>query len=236
LLLTSACRDKTTSECHSQLESAQATVTKVDAASAGSVRSALDAVERALAACRIAKRSSEIDELNGARNELRTHLVALESRAGRKKRAKPSAAEVEEYVKKGDPSCPKGMAYKAEGSERQIRCIGPQPVRMALAVAREYYTGMGYRVTATDNPATLKAEYGAELMVFAYDAANAAPRCLTLYPAPRMPWQEAVARATGAQLPKIKRDAPVPLPDGEVQLRVDEGNDKLIIHLGNCPP
>lgn len=230
------CKDQATVECHSQLEAAQATVKKVDAASADSVRTALDSVERALAACRTAKRSSEADELIGARNELRAHLVALERRANRKKRAKPSPAELEEYSKKGDPSCPKGMAYKAEGSDRQIRCIGPQPVRMTLAVAREHYTGRGFRVTATEHPPTLKAEYGAELMVFAYDAATAAPRCLTLYPAPQMPWQEAVARATGAQLPKIKKDVPVPLPDGEVPLRVEESSDKLIIRLGNCAP
>jgi hypothetical protein len=130
------------------------------------------------------------------------------------------------------------MAYKAEGSERQIRCVGPQPVRMSLATAREYYKGMGYRVTVSETPTVLKAEYGAELLVFSYASASdtQGPRCLTLYPPPQMPWQEAVARATGAQLPKIKQGAPVPLPDGEVPLRVEEGNDKLIVRLGICEP
>jgi hypothetical protein len=229
------CRDKATIECHAQVTAAQAVVSKVDGASATSVQSALDAVDKALAACRAASRGSETDELKGARNELSTQLVALERRAGRKKRAKPTPAEVEEAVKRGDPSCPRGMAYKAEGSERQIRCTGPQPVRMSLAVAREYYKGLGWRVTVSESPTVLKAEYGAELMVFSYAAPNdSQPRCLTLYPVPQMPWQEAVARATGAQLPKIKQGAPVPLPDGDVPLRVEEGSDKLVIHLGSC--
>jgi hypothetical protein len=230
------CRDKATVECQAQVAAAQAVVSKVEATSSASVQAALDSVERALTACRAASRSSEINELNGARNELRTQLVALERRAGRKKRAQPTPAEVEEAVKHGDATCPKGMAYKAEGSDRQIRCTGPQPVRMTLAVAREYYKGLGFRVTVSEGPAVLKAEYGAELLVFAYGSPNEGPRCLTLYPAPQMPWQEAVARATGAQLPKIKQGAPVPLPDGPVPLRVEEGNDKLIIQLGTCPP
>jgi hypothetical protein len=236
ILLAAGCRDKATAECQAQLTAAQPIVSKVDGASAANVQAALDAVERALTACRAASRSTEVDQLNGARNELRTQLVALERRAGRKKRSKPSPAEVEEAIKRGDPSCPRGMAYKAEGSEREIRCTGPQPVRMNLAVARDYYKGLGYSVTVADQPTVLKAEYGAELFVFAYASANDSqpPRCLTLYPAPQMPWQEAVARATGAKLNKIKLGAPVPLPDGEVPLRVDEGSDKLVIYLGNC--
>jgi len=238
VFLAVGCRDKETIECQAQVSAAQAVVSKVDGASATSVQTALDAVERALAACRAASRSGEVDQLNGARNELSTQLVALERRAGRKKRAKPTPAEVEEAVKRGDPSCPRGMAYKAEGSERQIKCTGPQPVRMSLATAREYYKGLGFRVTVSDAPTVLKAEYGAELLVFSYAAPNdtQGPRCLTLYPQPQMPWQEAVARATGAQLPKIKQGAPVPLPDGEVPLRVEEGSDKLVIYLGNCGP
>lgn len=236
IFLAVGCKDNATIECQAQLTAAQPVVSKVDGASPAAVQAALDAVERALTACRAASRSSEVDQLNGARNELRTQLVALERRAGRKKRAKPSPAEVEEAIKKGDSSCPRGMAYKAEGSEREIRCTGPQPVRMSLATAREYYKGLGYRVTVSDAPTVLKAEYGAELMVFAYANASASepPRCLTLYPPPQMPWQEAVARATGAKLPKIKQGAPVPLPDGDVPLRVEEGSDKLVIHLGSC--
>lgn len=236
LLLCAGCRDKATALCQSELSSSQAVVSKVEATSSDSVQAALDSVERALGACRAASRSSEVEQLSGARNELRTQLVALERRAGRKKRVKATPAEVEEAIKKGDPSCPRGMAYKAEGSDRQIKCTGPQPVRMSLNVAREYYKGMGYRVTVTEAPTVLKAEYGAELMVFSYGGpTDKAPACLTLYPPPQMPWQEAVARATGAQLQKIKQDAPVPLPDGDVPLRVEEGNDKLIVRLGSCP-
>jgi hypothetical protein len=238
LLLCVGCRDKATVQCQSEVASAQAVVSKVEATSAASVQAALDSVERALTACRAASRSSEVDELSGARNELRTQLVALEARANRKKRAKPTTAEVEEAIKKGDATCPRGMAYKVEGSDRQIKCTGPQPVRMTLSVAREYYKGLGYRVTVTDSPSVLKAEYGAELLVFSYGGPTdgQGPLCLTLYPPPQMPWQEAVARATGAQLQKIKPGAPVSLPDGDVPVRVEEGTDKLIVRLGKCPP
>ncbi len=231
-----ACKDKATAECQSQMTSAQAIVAKVDGSSAASVQTALGAVETALTACRAASRSTESEQLSAARSELRTHLDALSHRKGRKKKAEPSASEVEELVKHGDTSCPRGMAYKAEGSDRQIRCTGPQPIRMNFAAARAYYTGLGYRLTVADNPPQLKAEYGAELLVFSYAAPNdeKAPRCLTLYPPPQMPWQEAVARATGGQLNKIKNGAPVPLPDGDVPLQVEEGNDKLIVRLGSC--
>ena len=43
-----------------------------------------------------------------------------------------------------------------------------------------------------------------------------------------------MGRATGAQLQKLKLGSPVPTTDGNVALRVDEGKDKLVIHLGDC--
>jgi hypothetical protein len=236
LLVISGCKDHATAECQAQLTKAQPIVAQVKSSSRENLNQALAAVEAALTACRAAGRSEEAEQLARAQSELKVHLDSLATRGEKKRREKPSAEQIEELIKKGDVSCPRGMAYKAEGSERQIKCIGPQPVKMSLAVAREYYKGLGFRVTPTDNPPGLKAEYGAELMVFSYATSTSpAPRCLAVYPEPRMPWQEVVARATGAPLNKIKEGAPVPLADGPVPLRVDEGKDKLVIWLGECP-
>jgi hypothetical protein len=235
-LLSVGCRDKATQACQEELTNAQPVVSHVDGKSNDSVSTALTAVQRALAACRAAGRSEESEQLARAESELKTQLQAIARRGDRKKRAKPSAADVEELVKKGDDSCPRGMAYKAENSDRQIKCTGPQPVRMNYATARDYYSGSGYKVTPSESPPELRVEYGAELMVFSYARPNDSnpPKCLTLYPLPDMPWQEAVARATGAQLPKIKRDLPVPLSGGDVPLTIEESKDKLVIRLGAC--
>ncbi len=235
-LTLAACRDKATQACQEALTSAQPVVTHVDGKSRESVETALAAVQRALGVCRAAGRNEEAEQLARAESELKVQIKTIERRAERKKRAKPTPAELDELVKKGDASCPRGMAYKAEGSERQIKCTGPQPVRMSFATARNYYSGSNYRVTPNASATELRVEYGAELMVFSYAAANDSnpPKCLTLYPLPDMPWQEAVARATGAPLPRIKRTAPVPLAGGDVPLRIEEGKDKLVIYLGVC--
>jgi hypothetical protein len=234
-LLSSACKDKATLECQAQLTRAQPIVSNVKSSSRENMNEALGAVEAALAACRAAGRSREAEQLQRAQAELKAHLDSLATRVAKKKREKPSPEQEDELVKRGDGSCPRGMAYKAENSDRQIKCTGPQPVRMSLATARDYYNNLGFRVTVIDSPPGLKAEYGAELMVFSYASQAApAPRCLTLYPAPGIPWQEAVARATGANLNKIKAGAPVPLPDGAVPLKVEEDKDKLVISLGDC--
>jgi hypothetical protein len=237
LLFGVACKDEATIACQAELAKAQGIV-KSSGSTASGVKESLAAVDAALSACRAAGRTSESEELSKARSELASHLEVLNQRSGRQRRAKPSAAETEELIKHGDPSCPRGMAYKAEDSDKQVRCIGPQPIRMPWAKVREYYKAQGFRVDATDAPPTLRVEYGAERIVFGYEAANSAnaPKCLTYYPAPGIPWQEAVARVTGADLRRIKRDSPVPLPDGDVPLHVDETKDKLVIALGACSP
>lgn len=178
----------------------------------------------------------ESEQLARGEAELKARLETLAKRGPSRKRAALTPAQVDELVKKGDATCPLGMAYKAEGSDRQIRCTGPQPVRMGFAKAKQYFDGAGYHVTANERADELVAEYGAERWVFRYASPNdaGAPRCLLFYPAPGIPWQEAVARATGARLSKIKKDTPVPAPGGEVQLAVDESPNKLIVRLGDC--
>jgi len=235
LPLATGCKDEATRACQAELQQAQEIV-KSQGGSRSGVEQSIAAVDRALALCRTAKRSSEVEQLTNARRELGSHLEVLNERAGKQKRSKPTPAEVEELIKHGDPSCPRGMAYKAEGSDKQVRCNGPQPIRMNFAKARDYYKSLGFRLTPSDSPPSLRAEFGAELLVFSFATGNdsAPPRCLTYYPPPQMPWQEAVARLTGAQLNRIKLGAPVPLSDGEVPLRVDESKEKLVIYLGGA--
>lgn len=231
-LLSVGCKDEATRKCQAQLADAQQVVTAEATRKAG-IEKGIAAVDGALAACRAANRSSEVEQLTQARRELAAHLETLNERAQKVRRNKPSAEQVAEFIKHGDPSCPRGMAYKDEGSDKQIRCTGPQPIRMSFSKARDYYKSLGFRVTAGDAPPALRAEYGAELLLFSFENKDdAGPRCLTYYPPPQMPWAEAVARLTGAQLNRIKPNAPVPLSDGNVPLRVDEGKDKLIVYLG----
>ena len=183
-----------------------------------------------------ADREKEIEQLTLARNTLAMHAEAVKARSSRQKRAKPTPSQLDELVKHGDPNCPKGMAYKVEGSDREIKCTGLQPIRMNWSTARDYYSNLGFHVTTTENPPALRAEHGAELFIFSFTTVNDTqpPRCLTIYPEPQLPWQEAVSRATGAPIQKLKIGSPVPMSEGDVKLRVDEGDNKLIIYLGIC--
>ena len=235
VLAMGGCKSKVALLCQTQFQNAQLVVQKESGAPAG-LEASLAAVDNALTACRAAEREQEVEQLNVARRSLAAHLEAVKERGARQKHVKPTAAQLDEFVKQGDPNCPKGMAYAVEGSDRQIKCTGLQPIRMNWAKAHDYYSNLGFRVTTTDSPPTLRAEHGAELFIFTFAKPNDTqpPRCLALYPEPNVPWQEAVGRATGASLQKLKIGSPVPMSDGDVALRVDEAKDKLIVYLGNC--
>ncbi len=229
------CKSKAAIECEAQFQNAQIVVQKESGSPAG-LDVSLASVDKALAACRAADRQKEVEQLNIARNSLAMHAALVKDRATRQKRVKPTPAQLDEFAKYGDPTCPKGMAYKVEGADRQIKCIGLQPVRMNWAKARDYYTNLGYHVATSESPPTLRAEHGSELFVYSFTRVDDTepPRCLTLYPEAQIPWQEAVSRATGAPIQKLKLGSPVPMSEGNIQLRVDEGKDKLIIYLGAC--
>jgi len=107
---------------------------------------------------------------------------------------------------------------------------------MSFSKAQEYFQNRGYKLATTDSPPTLKAEYGAELYVFTYAAPHDEhpPKCLTIYPVPGVPYQEATGRATGVQMKKIEKGSTVTTDHGAIPLRVDESDTKLIIYLGDC--
>ncbi len=154
----------------------------------------------------------------------------------RPKRKKLNQNEIDELVRSGDSDCPRGMAYNIEGTDRTVKCVGLLPVRMSWHKTVDYYTKRGYHVVTTDSPPSVRAEHGAELNVFVFSKREdpSPATCLTIYPEPSVPWQEAVARVTGVPLPRIKLGAPLPMPDGKLPMRIDEGKDKLVIHLGQC--
>ena len=217
------------------MTTAQGVVNKVDGKDQASVESSLAAVETARAACEKAGRNTERDELVKAKNELQAHLDYMKRKASQAPAQKLSPEQIAELVKKGDPSCPKGQAYRRSPKE-EIRCTGPQLVDMNWKTAEAYFTGRGYKMTTTDSPPTLKAEYGAELVIykFAEPKDEKPARCLTYYPAPGIPWQEATGRVTGTALRKLENAKSIKTEHGEVPLRVDASDTKLILYVGEC--
>ena len=218
------------------MSSAQEVVKSVDAKDKASVEKSLIAVDMALTACQEAGRNTERDELIQAKNELKAHLDSLERRANRPPPKKRTPEELAGLAANGDPECPKGQAYKDPDSKKEIKCTGALPVDMNFSKAEVYFKHRGFKVTAQDSPPTLRAEYGAELFVFTYGAPKDEnpPKCLVLYPAPDVPWQEATSRATGTPPSKLKKGGVVRTEHGDMSLAVDEGENKLIVRIGDC--
>jgi hypothetical protein len=229
------CKSKAALECEAEFQNAQIVVQN-GANTLEGFETSLTAVDKALGGCKVATRDKEVEQLNLARKALTLQIETLKSRSPRAKRVKPTPAELDELVKHGDPKCPKGMAYNVEGSDRQIKCTGLQPIRMSWHKARDYYSNLGFHVVTTNEPPAVRAEHGSELYVFTYSRVEdtQAPRCLTIYPDANIPWQEAVSRATGASINKLKEGSPVPTAEGEVALRIDSGPNKLVVYLGKC--
>ncbi|HVU04665.1 MAG TPA: hypothetical protein VHE30_23080 [Polyangiaceae bacterium] len=232
-----ACQSEATKHCHAVMSTAQEIVKNVDSHDLGSVERSLASVEEAIAACDKAGRTSEVDALTRAKNELSGHLEFMKKKALTPKHPKISPEDLASFQAHGDPNCPKGQAYKPDGNPnaKEIRCTGSQIGDLSLDGAFQYFDRRGFKLTKTDSPPGLRAEYGAELYVFSYEAAtDAHPKCLTLYPAPGIPFQEAVARVTGTPMKKIERSGTIPTDRGKVPIYVDESETKLVIYLGDC--
>src|SRR5262245_14470282 len=101
------CESAASRACSSEYAGSQQKVLQVDPKSADSVRSSLDAVNSALAACRAAQRNDAVDNLVKARNDLAAQRDALARRASRKPKREPSPDEIARLQKEGDPGCPK---------------------------------------------------------------------------------------------------------------------------------
>jgi hypothetical protein len=236
VLFAAGCRGPEAKRCLAEFDSAQAVVMQVRANDLDSVEGSVKAVEGALAACREADRSGEVSELEKAHKMLSSHLERLREHLARPKQQPLSAEEVAERARNGDPSCPRGQAYLHKQSKTNIKCTGPVPVEMTFEQAEKYFTGRGYKLDRQTSPRSLTVEFGAEKHVFRYADADAAtmPRCIVSYPAPGASWQEATARLTGLAPNRLEANKPVKAKQGNLALHVDEGENKLIVSLGEC--
>ena len=234
VLALAGCQDER--RCHAEMSNAQVVVNGIDSHSMESLRGAISALEPALAACERAKLGEEHGKLLEAKNQIGAQLALLERKAAKKQGAALTAADLERLQKQGDSGCPKGQAYKHAGLEKEIRCSGPQLVDMPMAAVQAYFDTRHYKLTVTETPPRIRAESGAELFVFTFEKPNdsAGAKCLELYPAPNIPWREAVGRATGVRLDKIKNGGTIPAQRGDLPLMVEDNEKKQLARLGDC--
>jgi len=229
-----ACRLAEAKKCHEQMAQAQAVVNAVEGNSLSSVEDSIQAVRKAQGVCRDAGRDSEAKQLAQAAEQLEAHAALIKQHQAEKSREKLTPEQLEALVKRGDPRCPRGQAYKHADSEKEIRCTGPQIADMTRDQAAKYFAARGFHFVKQDDPKVLSAEYGAERYVFHYPdtAGRSRCTCLVLYPAPGIPWQEAVSRATSIFPNRLENGGTVKLRSGPKALKVDEKNN--VIRIGDC--
>jgi hypothetical protein len=234
--VTSACKSEADRTCLDQFASAQAVVMDVDAERLDSVEGAVTALDAAIATCKLAGRSGEVDELGAAHAKLTAHRDRVVRRDElRRKRSDTSPEELAELVKSGDPKCPRGQAYLHKKSGQRIRCTGSHPIDMDEAQATEYFKGRGYKVIASTSPRELRFEYGAELVVFQFgEGATSPARCVLLYPPPDMSWQEATARLTGVAPARLAPGRPITGGLKPRSLSVEDTKEKVVARIGEC--
>jgi hypothetical protein len=220
--------------CRAERDRAQELVKSMDSKSIDSMKVVVSALTSAIDACEKAKLGTDKQQLIEAKNQIGAHLAHLERKAKRKKE-KLSPEEIAKLEREGDPTCPKGQGYKQPGT-REIKCTGPQLIDMNVDAANEYFTSRRYKITITDAPPRLRAEQGAELYVFTFDKPNdeRGPKCLELYPIPGVTLPEAVGRATGARLEKLKSGGSVKAERGEMALFFEESDKKMVAKIGDC--
>lgn len=237
-LISVGCKSEAEQACVDELVSAQAVVMKVKAEDLASVEESVAAVAAALASCEAAKRSSEVAELAQAQQQLSMHRDRLLWRAERREQRELLPEELDKLVKSGDTKCPRGQAYLHAKSGRRIRCEGAQVIDMSSAQAQAYLAGRGYKTSHGATPGELRFEYGGELMVFSYPERDATkpPRCVVSYPPPDRSWQETTARITGVAPARLKPGRAIPSALGPRELRVEDGPDKVRVHIGACDP
>jgi hypothetical protein len=230
-----ACQDAR--RCRSELTSAQEVVAALDSKSVESLGGAVAALDTAIAACDKAGLGAERAKLVEAKNQIGAHKALLERKAAQKKRPALTADEVAKLLKEGDPTCPKGQAYKqGGGAGKEIRCTGPQLIDLSMADVKDYYASRRFKIQETADPPRLRVEYGAELYVFTFDKPNdaAGAKCIEVYPAPGIPWREAVARTTGAPIDKVKAGGSIKAKRGELALRIEDTEKKQLAKIGDC--
>jgi len=231
------CKSPGDQACLDQFAGAQATVLQVKAEELESVEGSVAALEQALASCKVAGRSAEIEELSKAHTQLVNHRERLVRRAEMlRTRTEIPPEELQTLVKSGDPKCPRGQAYVHGKAGPRIVCVGPQPIDMDRERAAAYFKGRGYKRLDAPVPTELRIEYGAERIDFRYrdSGGPGPPRCVVLYPPPDMSWQEATARLTGVSPARLKPNGTIATTSGVRRLEVEESPEKVIARIGDC--
>jgi hypothetical protein len=235
-IFTSGC-DEDSRACRAEFDRAQTVVKDLKSDSPiETVKGSVAALDTAISACDRAGLGAEKGELQKARNQVGAHLDVLERRAKRKKREKPTPEQLAALVKNGDPACPKGQAYLNRESKKEIKCTGPQIIEMTAGDLKDYFEEKRYRLTSNDAPPSLRAEYGAELYVLTFDGPGpgAKVRCLEIYPAPGVSWQELTSRMTGTPPEKLKSGTSVATALGALPLSVEDSDKKTLARIGEC--
>ncbi len=192
---------------------------------------ALDAVTGALTACERAELVEELKQLRAVRRKLQSMSEYLE-RSGENK--PPTPEELAQWEKDGDPNCPSGQTYQSRQNGKPIRCRGPQVVSMNWAQALAHFKRRDFRIQ--ENAGELKAESGSESYTFHFSRPgdDAAARCLDVFAAPGMPWEESVARVTGAAPQRLRQGQPVKSKAGTFAIKHVSDDTQAIYHLGDC--
>ncbi|HSC85740.1 MAG TPA: hypothetical protein VLC09_00635 [Polyangiaceae bacterium] len=231
------CDNAAAQKCHAEMSTAQAALLAMNAGDRANVQQVLGGIESALASCQAAGRSTEVKELTEAKANLSGHLVALDKRASQGSPHALTPEQLAKLIKEGDPACPRGHAYEHGDSKKTIRCTGPQLYEMSLAQAQDHYTRRGFSLAIDPTRKRLKAEYGAEVVVFDFAESDSKKpaACLTLVAPPGIPWQEVVTRATGVPPARLTEGKPVQLDGRQLAVRLEgKGPDKTVL-LGDCP-
>lgn len=221
--------------CHSEMQTAQRGLVEMDKTDPKAVEATLGLIERSLEACKHAGRSEEVSNLADAKRQVAAHLDALEKRAQRPERAQLTPEQLAELVAKGDPECPRGQGYEAQGTKQLIKCTGKQLIELSSAKAREHFERRGYRLSPADAAGGFDAEFGASRYAFRYAAPEAPlPSCLEVTGRPGTPWQEIAARVTGVHPDRIEQGKPVRVGARSWPLAVSGDAGQWSVRLGDC--
>ncbi len=196
----------------------------------------LTKVRATLATCRTAGLDQEVEQLAAVEKALAEQRDRVEKASGRAPKKTLSPEEIGRLEKAGDPSCPKGQAYKHQQTGKEIRCTGPQPIGMGWSTAVAYFQSRDFSVKPKDDPNVLALEHGAELLLFSYARPQdpGPPVCVKIYPPPGASWQEAVSRTTGAAPGTLVKGGTVKTPAGDLRVDVTESATELVVRIGRC--
>jgi hypothetical protein len=225
-----ACQPAEVKECRDKYLLTHAEVGAVNMNELDSVEQALGAVETNLALCEKAKLADESKQLTLAKRKLESQAVYLRRNANRKEL---TVEEIDELVKQGDPSCPKGQSYQYKKTGKKVRCTGSQILAMHQKEAKAHFAGRGFRVH--ELASGIKAELGSESYAFDYGAGpDARATCVVVFSQAGIAWQETVTRVSGVMPQRLKEGTPLTLGGEEIPYTLEADPIQAILRFGSC--